>query len=55
MKRDFAVRLRLEPCPLGTELVADFLVAVELAVDDEVDVALCIGHRLIAIAETDDR
>ena len=52
---DLAVGLRLEPAAFGAEFVADGFVAVELAVDRKMHVAFGVRHRLVAIAEADDR
>ena len=55
MQRDLAVGVGLEDAALGAQALADRLVAVELAVDDELDLAARVRHRLIAVAEADDR
>jgi hypothetical protein len=55
VQRDLAVGVGLERAALGTQAFADGLVAVELAVDDELDVAAGVRHRLGTVAETDDR
>src|SRR5712692_8280144 len=48
------VRLRLEPVTAANELLAKFLVVVDLAVEDQRNVAGLAGKRLVACLEVND-
>src|SRR4029453_16182833 len=52
---DLAVRVGCEDAALGAQALADGPVAVELAVDDQPDVAAGVRHRLGTVVEADDR
>ena len=54
VKRDLAVAFGSKPRAATAELVADMAIAIELAVDRDVDVAGLVGHRLFAIAQADN-
>ena len=55
-EQDLAVGVRRELVPFGPQLVPQLEVVVDLAVEDEMVAAGCVGHRLQpGLAEIDDR
>src|SRR5688572_12492806 len=54
MQGDLAIALGREPIAAGTQAVANLAIAIELAVDDEVNSAVGAGHRLLAVVQSDD-
>ena len=50
----FGVAVGAEAMALGDELLAQFLVVVDLAVEDDPDAAVFVGDRLVTGAEIDD-
>src|SRR5688572_8857991 len=54
MQGDLAIALGREPIAAGTQAVANLAIAVELAVDDEVNSAVGAGHRLLAVVQSND-
>src|SRR5580765_2709005 len=54
MKGDLAVALGGELVTTGAQSIANLAIAVELAVDDQMDGAIRTGHRLLTVVEADD-
>ena len=55
MQRDLAVGARAKLVPARDELVANAVVIVEFAVDDDANLPVPAGDRLLARLEIDDR
>ena len=54
VRNDFRVAVFDQPMPARLQLRPLFEVVEKLAVEDHDDVALLVGHRLLAIGEADD-